>query len=38
MVAFTLSVASFSEGKSANLVLLSDAPGQSVSIIIMDNS
>ena len=31
VVALILSVASFSEGKSANLVLLSDAPGQSVS-------
>ena len=30
VVAFALSVASFSEGKSANLVLLTDAPGQSV--------
>ena len=30
VVAFALCAASFSEGKSANLVLLTDAPGQSV--------
>ena len=31
VIALALSVASFSEGKTANLVLLTDAPGQSVS-------
>ena len=31
VIAFAFSVTSFSEGKSANLVLLTDAPGQSVS-------
>ena len=31
VIAFALTVASFSEGKSANLVLLTDAPTQSVS-------
>jgi hypothetical protein len=30
VIAFALCVASLSEGKSANLVLLTDAPGQSV--------
>ena len=30
VIAFAVCVASLSEGKSANLVLLTDAPGQSV--------